>query len=184
MTILLHILLSEDFKMAKKLIRRGADINHIDSNGNSLLIKLTQLEKADAVQFLLDKGALQHLTDDEGKDACDYAKANGLAEKIPIFLNCSIRKKKDDMAKLKRMRGEATMNSGRRSSNSKFQQFFNADQSRSRGASFKNEMGRSRNASFKEMNRSSNRSNDENDRNLKSTRRDTKVSGKKVSNSP
>lgn len=46
MTILMHVLLAksetEGFnnKLAKRLIKRGADVNHIDENGNSLLIKL------------------------------------------------------------------------------------------------------------------------------------------------
>jgi hypothetical protein len=45
------------------------------------------------------------LTDDEGNDACDYAKANGIAEKLPQFFNCSKKLKQQDMAKLKRLRG-------------------------------------------------------------------------------
>ena len=42
MTILLHVLLSKEFKpkLAKRLMRRGADPNHIDKNGNPLLVKL------------------------------------------------------------------------------------------------------------------------------------------------
>ena len=59
--------------MAKKLVRRGADVNHIDKNGNSLLIKLVKLNKEKAVQFLIEKGALLHLADGEGNDACHYA---------------------------------------------------------------------------------------------------------------
>ena len=47
----------------------------------------------DAVQFLLFKGANPHIMDLEGEDACDKAKANGLARKIPEFLNCNISKK-------------------------------------------------------------------------------------------
>jgi len=47
MTILEHVLKAEDFnpKLARRLIKRGADINHIDKNGNSLLIKLVQLNQ-------------------------------------------------------------------------------------------------------------------------------------------
>ena len=41
---------------------------------------------------------MQHLVDDEHKCACDYAKENELAIEIPVFLNCSLRKKKHDMA--------------------------------------------------------------------------------------
>ena len=46
MTILMHVLLTKNFnpKLAKRLVKRGADINHIDNNGNSLLIKLVQLK--------------------------------------------------------------------------------------------------------------------------------------------
>lgn len=42
MTILLHVLLAKTFKpkFAKRLLRRGADPNHIDKNGNPLLVKL------------------------------------------------------------------------------------------------------------------------------------------------
>ena len=48
-------------------------MNHIDKNGNSLLIKLVKLNKEKAVQFLIEKGALLHLVDGEGNDACHYA---------------------------------------------------------------------------------------------------------------
>ena len=42
MTILMHVLLAEKFnpKLAKRLIKRGGDVNHIDTNGNPLLCKL------------------------------------------------------------------------------------------------------------------------------------------------
>ena len=40
MTILMHVMLADEFnaKLAKRLIKRGADVNHIDKNGNPLLI--------------------------------------------------------------------------------------------------------------------------------------------------
>mmetsp|Transcript_31997 Transcript_31997/g.42399 ORF Transcript_31997/g.42399 Transcript_31997/m.42399 type:complete len:140 (+) Transcript_31997:947-1366(+) len=102
MTILMHVLLAEEFKpkLAKRLIRRGADPNHIDRNGNPILVKLAQIKQKKLCKFLLDQRAsLQHLCDEEGKDACDYAKENGLAEAIPQFMDCSAKKKKHDMAK-------------------------------------------------------------------------------------
>ncbi len=40
--------------------------------------------------------------DEEQKDACDYAKGNGLAEVIPTFMDCSLKKKKADMTELER----------------------------------------------------------------------------------
>ena len=56
MTILMHVLLAEEFKpkLAKRLIRRGADSNHIDRNGNPLLVKLVQIKMTKIVKFLLD----------------------------------------------------------------------------------------------------------------------------------
>ena len=56
MTILMHVLLAEEFKpkLAKRLIRRGADPNHIDRNGNPLLVKLVQIKQKKLVKFLLD----------------------------------------------------------------------------------------------------------------------------------
>ena len=50
MTILMHVLLANNdgegfnYKLAKRLIKRGAQVNHIDANGNPLLIKLVQLK--------------------------------------------------------------------------------------------------------------------------------------------
>ena len=108
MTILMHVLLAKtegtdsfNNKLAKRLIKRGADVNHVDENGNSLLIKLVQLKQTDLVKFILEqKGTLQHITDEEGKDACDYAKGNGLANELPVFMNCGVRQKKEEKMKL------------------------------------------------------------------------------------
>ena len=68
MTILMHVLLTNteaegfNHKLAKRLIKRGADVNHIDENGNSLLIKLVQLKQVELVSFLLEqRGTLQHI---------------------------------------------------------------------------------------------------------------------------
>jgi len=52
MTILMHVMLADGAfkpKLAKRLIKRGADINHIDRNGNPLLIKLVQLKQTKLV---------------------------------------------------------------------------------------------------------------------------------------
>ena len=103
MTILMHVLLANEggegfnHKLAKRLIKRGADVNHIDANGNSLLIKLVQLKQIKLVKFLLEqRNILQHLVDEEGKDACDYAKDNGVAIELEEFQNCGVRHKKED----------------------------------------------------------------------------------------
>lgn len=41
-----------------------------------------------------------HVLDEDQKDACDYAKDNGLALELLTFLNCSKKKKTADMKKL------------------------------------------------------------------------------------
>jgi len=101
MTILMHVLLAEEFKpkLAKRLIKRGADASHIDQNGNPLLVKLVQIRQKKLVQFLLEqKQTLRHLVDEEGMCACDYAKANGLANEIESFKpECTAKMKQQDM---------------------------------------------------------------------------------------
>ena len=128
----MHVLLAEDFnpKLARRLVKRGADINHIDKNGNSLLIKLVQLKLTKLVQFILDyKGkVLQHLVDDQGKDACDYAKENGLALEIPTFMSCSLKAKKHDQMCADGHRKDASF--GKRSSVKILKQRRNTNQSR------------------------------------------------------
>lgn len=49
-----------------------------------------------------------HVLDQSQKDACDYAKDNGLALELREFLNCSIRKKRADMQKLTVKQAERT----------------------------------------------------------------------------
>ena len=110
-TILMHVLSAEPFdrKLANRLVDQWeADVNHIDIYGRSLLIKLVQEKKKHLVEFLLTKGALMHVLDEEQKDACDYAKDNGLALELREFLNCSIRKKRADMHMLTVKQAERT----------------------------------------------------------------------------
>ena len=52
----MHVLEAETFdrKLAIKLINQwGADIDHIDSYGESILIKLVKLKKRPLVEFLI-----------------------------------------------------------------------------------------------------------------------------------
>lgn len=51
---------------------------------------------------------MQHLVDDQGKDACDYAKENGLAVDMPQFMNCSLRQKKADQAAAEQYRRDGS----------------------------------------------------------------------------
>lgn len=111
MTILVHCLRKggkEDIKMARKLVARGADVNWIDQNGNTPLLTFVQLRKpassgnkalysTEQVRFLLEKKANPHICDEEGKDACDHAKANGLASEpgFEQFMCCSVHAKRE-----------------------------------------------------------------------------------------
>lgn len=82
-----------DFKMARKMISRGADINYVNRDGLTPLHLCVEKKRVEAVKFLLEKGAQQHIVDMEGRDACDKAKANGLADQVEEFHNCNPRKK-------------------------------------------------------------------------------------------
>ena len=84
--------------MASRLIVRGAQIDYVNRNGQTALHLCVANHCADndlqdAVEFLLFKGANPHIMNLEGLDACDIAKANGLARDIPEFNNCNITKK-------------------------------------------------------------------------------------------
>ena len=99
----MHVLDAKSFdrKLAIKLINEwGADVNHIDSYGNSILIKLVKEKKNTLVEFMLRRGAKMHIVDSNSKDACDHAKSNGLALEIRQFLDCGIKKKEADMKAL------------------------------------------------------------------------------------
>ncbi len=87
-----------DRKLANRLVNQyQADVNHVDKHGKNLLIKLVQAKEEDLIDFMTNKKPLlMHVTDADGKDACDYAKENGLALKMREFLNCSKRKKDAD----------------------------------------------------------------------------------------
>jgi len=76
--------------MASRLIVRGANINYVNRNGNTALHICIENNLIDAVKFLLSKGANPHIMDLTGEDACDKAKKNGMAIKIPEFNNCNI----------------------------------------------------------------------------------------------
>lgn len=55
------------------------------------------------IDFLLhSKHLLIHVPDSSGKDACDYAKENGLALQMKEFLSCSKRLKIADTEELSR----------------------------------------------------------------------------------
>lgn len=92
-TILVHHLFSNNLKMASRLMVRGAKIDYVNKNGLTALHLCVENKLKEAVEFLLFKGANPHIMDLKGEDACDKAKANGLAKVIPEFNNCSTKKK-------------------------------------------------------------------------------------------
>jgi ankyrin repeat protein len=89
LTILMHTLFESNLKMARKLLKRGADIDYVNENGNTVLHMCVYRGLKDSVKFLLNSGANQHIMDSEGKDACDLAKSNNMVIKLPIFNNCN-----------------------------------------------------------------------------------------------
>jgi ankyrin repeat protein len=62
--------------MCSKLIVRGADVNYVNTNGNTALHLCIENSLVDAVTFLLKKGANPHIMDLGDEDACDKAKKN------------------------------------------------------------------------------------------------------------
>mmetsp|Transcript_104764 Transcript_104764/g.144912 ORF Transcript_104764/g.144912 Transcript_104764/m.144912 type:complete len:99 (+) Transcript_104764:283-579(+) len=89
----MHYLLNGDLKMANRIIARGANIDFVNSNGKTALHICIENKKEDAMEFLLDKGANQHIMDPAGEDCCDKAKKAGFGLKILAFQNCNPLKK-------------------------------------------------------------------------------------------
>lgn len=76
LTILMQYLFKNDFKMATRLIVRGAKIDYVNSNGNTAIHLCVENGLEDAVNYLLKKGANPHIMDLSLEDACDKAKKN------------------------------------------------------------------------------------------------------------
>lgn len=92
-TILMHQLFSNNYKMASKLIVRGAKLDYVNRNGNTALHLCIQKSLKDSVKFLLFKGANKHIMDLTGEDSCDKAQRLGLSIDFPEFNDCNINKK-------------------------------------------------------------------------------------------
>ena len=93
LTILIHYLLNKNFKMASKIIARGANIDHVNSNGKTALHICIENKIEEAIEFLIDKGANQHIMDPASEDCCDKAKKAGFGLKMLAFQNCNPMKK-------------------------------------------------------------------------------------------
>eukprot|EP00356_Strombidium_inclinatum_P001427 CAMPEP_0170510590 /NCGR_PEP_ID=MMETSP0208-20121228/65850_1 /TAXON_ID=197538 /ORGANISM="Strombidium inclinatum, Strain S3" /LENGTH=108 /DNA_ID=CAMNT_0010794069 /DNA_START=1299 /DNA_END=1625 /DNA_ORIENTATION=+ len=89
--------------MATRLIFRGAHVDYVNNFGKTAMHVCVEsgtamhvcveFGKTEQVQYLLFKGANPHIMDLTGLDACDKAKANGMANVIHEFINCNMRKK-------------------------------------------------------------------------------------------
>ena len=66
--------------MASRLLVRGANINYVNSNGQTALQICIENKNHSAVKLLLQKGAHPHIMDLNGEDACDKAKKNGMVK--------------------------------------------------------------------------------------------------------
>lgn len=80
-------------RMARKLLQRGAQINYVNSNGNTALHLCVQNKLVKSCEFLLQKGANQYIMDFNGKCACDMAMENDFVGSMYEFVNCNINKK-------------------------------------------------------------------------------------------
>ena len=92
-TLLMHMILQENFKMATRLLVRGATVDYVNRSGKTALHLCVETKNKNAIEYLLFKGANQHILDLNEEDCCDKAKSNGLALEMHNFLNCTLRKK-------------------------------------------------------------------------------------------
>ena len=76
------------FKAAKFLIRNGANVNHLTSNGNSPLMLLVQNKKQDfnLIKLLLEFNAKRHLENNDRMRAIDIATMNNADEQVKQLL--------------------------------------------------------------------------------------------------
>ena len=79
--------------MARKLLKRGAHINYVNRNGNTVLHLCVQRKLPKATNFLLDRDANPHIMDLQQKDSCDMAKDNGFCEVVPKLMDVNPHRK-------------------------------------------------------------------------------------------
>ena len=92
-TLLMHMIELKNFKMASRLIHRGAKLDYVNKFGKTVLHMQVEKNCEESVMFLMFKGANPHILDLDEKDCCDKAKENGLARTFKEFNNCQLRKK-------------------------------------------------------------------------------------------
>jgi ankyrin repeat protein len=92
-TILMHMILQNNYKMVQRLLIRGASIDFVNKHGKTALHICVESKLLESVKYLLFKGANPHMLDFDELDCCDKAKANGMSRSIMSFNNCSLKKK-------------------------------------------------------------------------------------------
>ena len=71
--------------MAGRLLQRGANINYVNSNGQTALHICLQNKELKQIRFLLEHGANPYIMNFTGKDCCDIAKEIGWEKKFKIL---------------------------------------------------------------------------------------------------
>jgi ankyrin repeat protein len=81
-------LVEGNWEACNQLIRKGANLNHTNPKRQTPLITFILRSDPNAVRYLLDKGVDVHMQDNDGKDACDYARMLPLFRDWPEFKSC------------------------------------------------------------------------------------------------
>ena len=65
----------KDYTHLQMLLKRGSKINHVNSKGlTPLHYAIEHNLESKMIKFLFKSGALSHIKDSNGQDACDKAK--------------------------------------------------------------------------------------------------------------
>ena len=72
-----HAFISGRLNTAQELIRHGADVECIGSNGEPMIARMAAMGNEDAVRLLIEEGVLIHGTDLNGAGILDYALNSG-----------------------------------------------------------------------------------------------------------
>jgi len=67
----MYSVLDDNLKMAKKLLRRGADINYVNLKGKTALHLAIENKKVETIKLLIENRAYLHFVDFNGEDGCD-----------------------------------------------------------------------------------------------------------------
>lgn len=92
-TIFVHVLQQENFTMAQRLLKRGSNINYVNSNGQTALHICIENKLMEQIKFLLTHDANPYIMDLTGRDCCDLAKFYKIDHKFKQLQQGSLIKK-------------------------------------------------------------------------------------------